>query len=54
MNNMAALRLRKETLMAKLVKRVEEFAKSPKAEGHEKKMPAKLRSQDSGEDRETI
>src|ERR671913_2423015 len=33
-----ALGLRKETLMAKLMKRVEEFAKSPKAKGLEKKM----------------
>jgi hypothetical protein len=32
------LHLRKETLMEKLMKRVEEFAKSPKAKGLEKKM----------------
>jgi hypothetical protein len=40
--------------MAKLMKRVEEFAKSPKAKDLEKKMLAKLRPQDSGEDRETV
>jgi len=32
------LRRRKETRMAKLMKRVEEFAKSPKAKDLEKKM----------------
>ena len=52
LNNMAASPPQEKALMAKLVKRVVEFGKSPKVKISRRRCCAKLRAQDSGEDLE--
>jgi hypothetical protein len=49
---MAASPPQEKALMAKLVKRVVEFGKSPKVKISRRRCCAKLRAQDSGEDLE--